>query len=141
MTLGCQVDARVALLECVFVALTLDEGPGGRDEGHRGSFGRGSSRTPMLRRSPGFLRGRFRHSFCVALQERYRAKLVGNQLWPKPSLAKPPLASTMAMPILARVGQNQVWPDQLWPNQPLVAKLIRISVLMFCMTRIGLLLV
>ena len=26
VTVGCQVDARVALLECVFVALTLDEG-------------------------------------------------------------------------------------------------------------------
>ena len=51
VTVGCQVDARVALLECVFVALTLDEGrqrpptnntnrshQGYQDEGHRGSL-------------------------------------------------------------------------------------------------------
>ena len=36
------------------------------------------SRTPMLRSCPAFLRGRFRHSLCVALRERCRAKLVGD---------------------------------------------------------------
>ena len=36
------------------------------------------SRTPMLKSCPGFLRGRFRHCFCVASRERYRAKLAGD---------------------------------------------------------------
>ena len=41
-----------------------------------------------------------------------------NHLWPEPS---------SAMPTLAKFGKNQVW-----PNQSFLAKLTRISVLMFC---------
>ena len=37
-------------------------------------------RTPMLKSCPHFLRGRFRHCLSVTLQERCRAKLVGDTL-------------------------------------------------------------
>ena len=93
-------------MECVFVALTLDEGrqrpPINTSRSHHGARTRDTgipsevlrtswdvmdevkleefflSRTPMLRNCPAFLRGRFRHSLCVALRERCRAKLVGD---------------------------------------------------------------
>ena len=83
VTVGCQVDARVALLECVFVALTLDEGrqrppPNNTNRSHQGTRTRDAgvpsevpstswegmdevnleevflSRTPMLKSCPVF---------------------------------------------------------------------------------------
>ena len=90
-----------------FVALTFDEGrqrppPNNTSRSHHGSRTRDTggpsevpstswegmdevnleevflSRTPILRSC--FLRGRFRHSLCVALRERYKAKLVGEKV-------------------------------------------------------------
>ena len=49
------------------------------------------------------------------------------RLWP--TLAKPTLDKTKFGHAI--FGQNQVCPNQLWPNQPFLAKLTRISVLMF----------
>ena len=93
--------------ECVFVALTLEEGRHMFREVPTGGHARirrsevptevpsGSwalieqvdleeeflRRTPMLKSCLHFLRGRFRHSLSIALQERCRAKLVGDTLW------------------------------------------------------------
>ena len=69
------------------------------------------SRTPMLKSCPGFLRGRFRHCFCVALRERYRAKLAGD------AVAEERLGSCSALsrsccstdPKVAEVSGNRSW--------------------------------
>ena len=63
VTVGCQVDARVALLECVFVALTLDEGrqrpPHNTSRSHHGARTRD---TGISFRSPPHQLGRHRRS-------------------------------------------------------------------------------
>ena len=108
MTSAFREDARVALLEVVFVVITLNEGRNQTSaEGDvvppipRASIGgtgiptsvsRDSweqlnnvdleevflRRTPMLRSCPHFLRGRVRHCFTVTLGERLRAKVEGD---------------------------------------------------------------
>ena len=109
LTTACGEDARVALLESVFVALALEEGrqmfravPGGQAQ-PAARIRRSEvpiempsggwvlmdqvdleeqflRRTPMLKSCPHFLRGRFRHCLSVTSQERCRAKLVGDTL-------------------------------------------------------------
>ena len=100
---GCTEDARVALLETVFVLIALQQGrasgvPSTRRADHIAP--RGSARplpsslpascweqldevnleewflrrVPTLKKCPHFMRGRLRHCFAVALRERYRAK-------------------------------------------------------------------
>ena len=92
----------------VFVALTLEEGRHMPWEGHTGGHAPQQSglsevttevpfgswalmdqvdleeeflrRTPMLKSCPHFLRGRLRRSQLITLQERCRAKLVGDTL-------------------------------------------------------------
>ena len=68
-----------------------------------------------------------------------------NQLWPKPSLAKPSLAKTnfgqnQLWPepslVITKFGQYQVWPHHLWPclseTKFGLAKLTRIGVCFYC---------
>ena len=116
LTTACGEDARVALLESVFVALTLEdvrcfeqfldvmrrsaarirrsEVPIEVPSGSWVSMDQVDleeeflRRTPMLKSCPHFLRGRFRHCLSVTLQERCRAKLVGDLLV-KSELGKP----------------------------------------------------
>ena len=108
LTSACREDARVALLEVVFVVITLNEGrnqtPAEGDvvppipRASIGGTGIPTSvprdsweqldnvdleevflrRTPMLRSCPHFLRGRVRHCFTVTLGERSRAKVEGD---------------------------------------------------------------
>ena len=103
---GCTEDARVALLETVFVLITLHLGrtsgvpPPTRlnHTGSRGAVSRAISttlplsswesldevnleewflrRVPIMKKCPHFLRGRLRQCFAVALRERQRARLV-----------------------------------------------------------------
>ena len=97
LTAGCRVDARVGMLESVFVTLTLSEGrqrASGTSRRHTNER-RHSTAIPtevpresweqmdqinmeevFLRR----VRGRFRHNLTVTLQERCRAKLVGDRV-------------------------------------------------------------
>ena len=110
LTEWCREDARVALLEYVFVAITLENGrqrprefpPSARVQGYPTIRNRRVGvptdvpqdswaqlddvdleveflrRVPMLKSCPHFLRGRFRHGLHITLQERCRAKLVGD---------------------------------------------------------------
>ena len=110
LTEGCREDARVALLEYVFVAITLETGrqrpreflPSTRAQScptvrnrrvgvltdvPQDSWAQLDDvdleveflrRVPMLKSCPHFLRGRFRHALHITLQERCRAKLVGD---------------------------------------------------------------
>ena len=98
---ACSEDARVALLESVFVALVLHTGREIRVEPAleateappRDSVLGGwaqldevdlqeelLNRVPMLKSCPHFLRGRMRECFAVALRERHCAKLAGEVL-------------------------------------------------------------
>ena len=105
LTSACRVDARVALLESVYVGITLHvarEGAANHppQEGGRASQSQVrvppqsedqwhqldqfdlenvfSLRVPMLKACPHFLRSRFRECMGVALRERFRAKQAGD---------------------------------------------------------------
>ena len=107
LTAGCRVDARVGLLESAFVTLTLSEGrqrASGTSRRHTNERRHSTAipaevpresweqmdqinmeevflrRVPMLKSVPHFMRGRFRHNLTVTLQERCRAKLVGDRV-------------------------------------------------------------
>ena len=99
---GCTEDARVALLETVFVLIALQQGRASRVPARRADHiaPRGSARplpsslpascweqlhevkleewflrrVPTLKKCQHFMRGRLRHCFAVALRERYRVK-------------------------------------------------------------------
>ena len=107
MTMACREDARVALLEAVFIALTLNEGRRQTSDAAeavpsipRASIGgtgiptsvpRDSweqlddvdleevflRRTPVLRSCLHFLRGRVRHSFTVTLVRTFEGQVGG----------------------------------------------------------------
>ena len=98
---ACSEDARVALLESVYVALVLHTGRELRVEPAlaapeappRDSVLGGwaqvdevdlqeelLNRVPMLKSCPHFLQGRMRECFPVALRDRHRAKLAGDVL-------------------------------------------------------------
>ena len=115
MTVSCQVDARVAFLECVVVALTLDEGrqrpPNNTSRSHHGARTRDTgiplevlrsswdvmdevnleevflSRTPMLRSCPAFLRGRFRPVSALLFGRDAEPNWLGTQ-WRKRGLGR-----------------------------------------------------
>ena len=84
------VDARVALLEGVYVQLAIHMGrhPTGRRETAGVDWGQLDqfqvdnlflTRVPMLKSCAHFLSGRLREAFQVALRERFRAKLMGDE--------------------------------------------------------------
>ena len=79
-------------------------GGGGREAGRmvgRGTVG-GGGRVQGLRWELGWC------VECVWGGRDFGGEGGYGQLWPIPSLA---------IPTLARFGQNQIWPNELWPNQ------------------------
>ena len=100
---ACGVDARVALLEAVFVVIavhmgrqdvhatpTINSTPDRPRDGGQSQIDWSQmdhcqleemflTRVPVLRSCPHFLRGRLRESFGMALRERFRAKLHGDR--------------------------------------------------------------
>ena len=90
---------------------------------HFSGFGKHPSSSHFSRRQEcvHFLQGVQR----AGIESGDRAIPTLERLWPKPTLARTIFGQIqvcpilrLAMPTLARFGQNQVWPNQVWPNQP-----------------------